>query len=525
MMKIGIGGPFMKQMKEIAIIDIGSNTVRLVVYQISPMGNFSQLQNVKLPVRLYQYLDGKQQLSTDGIKRLIEVIQLFQTILNLYKTDELIATATAVIRQAKNHVQVLTEVEKATGLSLRLLSEQEEAYYGQYAIARTTQFSEGYTIDMGGGSTEITYFKNNKIQASHSFPFGVVTLKNLFFVQKPHNDKKAIKKAQEYVYQQFKSEKWIKPRNLPIIAIGGSARNIASVHQITSDYPLSGIHEYEMHNKNLQETFQLFQDSSFEELQNLDGLSKDRVDIILPANLTFLAFCEIIEAPKFVFCNKGLREGLLLEKLNQEIPNIYDPDHVKEGVLNRLTETYGINVPLANKRRKIANQLLKLCQAENFITVNKTFHHYIYYTSILYHVGSYIEEDDSSMHSFYLIANSNLNGFSHKQRVILALLASYKNKSLTRKFLSSLNDWFTSEEMDLIRQAGCLMKFTEALLVTQVNEIISMLFEKTAKKTYRLVVEWQHDPLAEEYRATRQKKNLETVINKSITLDFKKVSY
>lgn len=514
------GGKLVGKTKKVAIIDIGSNTVRLVVYQVSPLGNISQLQNVKLPVRLYQYLDEKQELSEEGTSKLVEVIQLFQAILSEFAVDEVIATATAVIRQAQNSQAVLTKVAEKTNIHLRLLSEEEEAYFGQYAIVRTTQFSEGYTVDMGGGSTEVTYFKENQIKNSHSFPFGVVTLKNLFFQNKEPNDTKAIKKTREYVLKQFSSLKWLKPRDLPVIAIGGSARNIASVHQLSSNYPLSGIHEYEMTKENLVETSELFQSMNLSELQNLDGLSKDRADIILPANLTFLALCEKTGATKFVFCNKGLREGLLLEELNQAEEQLYNPDRVVEGVLSRMTETYDMNVPLAKKRKELAEKLLNLCQEEGLVELDQKLLQYVHYAAFLYHIGSYIEEDDSSMHSFYLLANSNLNGFSHKERVVLALLASYKNKSLTRKFLQIVPGWFSTQELNLIRQAGSLIKFTESLLVTRVNQIQSISLEKDAKKTYVLKIKWSQDPLAETYRGNRQKKNFETVINKAIRLEF-----
>lgn len=509
-------------LKNIAIIDIGSNTVRLVIYQISRLYNFTQLQNVKLPVRLYQYLDAEKKLSDEGIQKLEEVIRLFQEILTRHQIDELIATATAVIRQARNQEKILQTIKEDTGLSLRLLSDQEEAFYGQYAVARTTRFSEGYTVDMGGGSTEITYFKDNEILHSHSFPFGVVTLKNLFFNGKAHNDKKAIEKAQRYLREQFSALSWLQKRGLPIIAVGGSSRNIASVHQIQTHYPISGIHGYEMDQKDLETTSKLFQRLSMEELQNLDGLSRDRADIILPANLTFSVLYQLLDAEKFVFCNKGLREGLLIERINQELPDTYDPYDVVGGVITRLTETYGINVYSATKRMNAAKLLLEALQKEDFIRESAALTQYLYYAAFLYHVGSYIEEDDSSMHSFYLIANSNLNGFTHKERVALALLASYKNKTLFTQYIASLESWFTERELTLIKQAGSLIKFSEALNITQVNEIIALDFKKADKKSYRLAISWSYDPLAETYRANRQKKNLEMIIGKKILIDFTK---
>lgn len=512
----------MEKSEMIGVIDIGSNTVRLVVYNLTDVYDFNELQNVKLPARLYQYLDEQQELSQEGINVLVEIIQLFKRIIQHYELDKIIATATAVIRQAKNQEAVLAAVEKETGIALRLLSDEEEAGYGHYAIVRTTQFSEGYTVDMGGGSTEVTYFRDNEIRYSHSFPFGVVTLKERFFENKKTNDKDAIKETKKFVTAQFASLDWIIDRNLPIIAVGGSSRNIASVHQRNHDYPIAGIHEYEMTKKDLEETKNLFCSLTLEELQNLDGLSKDRSDIIIPANITFIALYEQVNATKFVFCNKGLREGLLLEYINEQVPNTYDPESVRMATIRRLTNTYGIDAYSSSKRITLAKQIIQAIKDAALFEVSSEFENYLYYASYLYFLGSYIEEDDSPMHTFYLIANSNLNGFSHKERVALALMSSYKNKSLFNQFLKPFKEWYSDDELELIKQGGGLIKFCDALNITKINEIEKIELEKIDKKNYKLNVSWSFDPIAELYQANRQKKQLENLLDKKIELNFTK---
>lgn len=508
----------MDRLKQVAVIDIGSNTVRLVIYKLTRFHDFHELQNVKLPVRLYQYLDEKKNLRPEGTARLVEVIRLFQNVMSHYQLADVIATATAVIRQARNQKEILAAVTEKTGLQLRLLSDEEEAAYGQYAIARSTQFAEGYTVDMGGGSTEVTYFKNGAIKNYHSFPFGVVTLKELFY-QEGHS-KKADEKAVSYINQQFGQLKWIKPRQLPIIAIGGSSRNIASVHQRLTNYAMSGIHEYEMSQKDLAQTAELFQSLTLNQLQNLDGLSRDRADIILPANLTYLCLFEKVAATKFVFCHRGLREGLLMERINREFPEAYTPENVKSGTIQRLADLYVIDSKAASQRLKTAKLLIaKLAEAE-LLQPSELALGYLNFGTFIYHIGAYVEEDDSSMHSFHLLANSNLSGFSHKERLVLALVASYKNKSLYNQFLNQYQGWLTENELTAVKQIGSIIKFCDALTITRVNQIREMNFVKIDKKSYRLKILWEYDPMAEIYRANRQKKNLENVIGKSLEIDF-----
>jgi Exopolyphosphatase len=510
-----------KKNKKYGIIDVGSNTVRLVIYQVNSQMVFSEEQNIKLPVRLYQYLDEERQLSEEGIDNLVRVLNLFQKIIENYSLESVVATATAVIRQAKNRQEILATVKKATGLTLRLLSDEEEAYYGHYAIVRTTSYSEAYTVDMGGGSTEVTYFKKNKIVHSHSFPFGVVTLKQLFFEESENSD--ALKRARKYVKEQLATLDWLVPREIPIIAIGGSSRNIATVHERMTEFPSVGIHQYRMVSDDLEDTLELFKGLTIAARQSLDGLSKDRADIIIPANVTFLALMKQIEAPSFIFCNKGLREGLLMEQINQDHPGTFDPERVREVTIERFVATHQENSNQTKKRVAIIQLLLAEIQKKELLTPEtEHFLPYIKYGSKLYHIGSAIEEDDSAFHSFYLVANSNLNGFTHKERISLALLASFKNKSLFKLFSQPFKSWFKEEELKYIRLAGSLIKFAESLNVVNVNEIKAFeLIEE--KERFTLKVDWSIDPIAEEYRANRQKKHLENVIQKKVSIDFKKI--
>lgn len=108
---------------------------------------------------------------------------------------------------------------------------------------------DGISIDIGGGSTEITYFENKKVKHVHSFPFGTVSLQKDFFDGLSHNDKKAIKKARKWVKKQLKSLDWLSDLGVVLVGIGGSARNYAEVFQRQTDYPIAGIHEYYMSKK------------------------------------------------------------------------------------------------------------------------------------------------------------------------------------------------------------------------------------------------------------------------------------
>ena len=172
---------------------------------------------------------------------------------------------------------------------------------------------------MGGGSTEITLFVNKKVIHMHSFPFGAVSLTRRF-MKNEEMTQEEIMQLSEYVNEQFQPLTWLHNVQVPIIAIGGSARNIAQVDQQRKNYPLNGIHQYELSAADLQEISSQFAKCSLDGLKKIDGLSSDRADIIVPALETFRLFMDKVNAPSFIYSKRGLREGIILSQLVEKFP-------------------------------------------------------------------------------------------------------------------------------------------------------------------------------------------------------------
>jgi exopolyphosphatase / guanosine-5'-triphosphate,3'-diphosphate pyrophosphatase len=153
------------------IIDIGSNTMRLVIYERNKSGRLKEVENVKAVARLRNYLTEDNVLTEEGIRVLLETLLSFQDITRHHQIQHVKCVATATIRQAKNQEDIKKLVEETTDFPIRVLSEYEEAYYGFLAAVNSTPITEGITIDIGGGSTELTYIKTVSlwnITSSHS---------------------------------------------------------------------------------------------------------------------------------------------------------------------------------------------------------------------------------------------------------------------------------------------------------------------------------------------------------------------
>src|SRR5699024_4381699 len=295
-------------MERLGLVDIGSNTIRLVIFEFDHQTGLNEILNIKTPARLSQYLSEGLSMNDDGIEVLTQTLRSFKKVADEFKVNELHPVATAAIRQSTNRDKIINHIKNTLNIKIKIISEQEEAFYGFYAITHTTDVNDGISVDIGGGSTEVTYFKNKELIASHSFPFGVVTLSRQFFEGKDHNDKTAIKNMEKFLIKQFDQLTWLKDKNVTLVGIGGSARNVARIHQSEKSYPIGGVHNYAMSEDNIDEVYSIIKKSSYEDLKDIDGLSRDRVDIILPAIAVFKSLFKKIDADQFTFSRKGLRE-------------------------------------------------------------------------------------------------------------------------------------------------------------------------------------------------------------------------
>ncbi len=507
--------------ERIALIDIGSNTVRLVIFNIDTQSYYevNELQNIKVSARLVQYVE-EGKMNDTGIQILTDLIHNYLEIIAEYDVDRLIPVATAAVRNSSNVADIVDHVKEKTGLTMRVLSDKEEAFFGNYAVRYTFNIYDGISVDIGGGSTEVTLFKNKEVIEFHSFPFGAVSLKNKFFKDKKHSDPEAIKETTQWVKKQFKSIPWLKKAKLPTIGIGGSARNVAEVYQLQHEYPLAGMHGYPMKPEWVDDTLALFCSKDYDELDSLDGLSQDRKDTIVPATIVFQQLLNVAKSDEFVLSRRGLREGVVIHHLNEEHNEPYSLMSVPQQTVIRLSTQYSVQQFSTDQRITIADMVLIELEKNDLLTVDIEHLELMYYGATLYNLGSFIENDSSSQHTFYVISNTNLHGFDHFDRARLALLASYKNRSLYRQYLSGLEGWFSEEEKELLMKLGSIIKFSEALNDSHVNTIRDLSLEKNENEGYDLFVKYSGDIVSEEFQANKQRNHLERAVGDSVTIHF-----
>jgi exopolyphosphatase/guanosine-5'-triphosphate,3'-diphosphate pyrophosphatase len=370
-----------------AVIEIGSNTIRLVIYEKNTSGYYKEAENIKNTARLRRYLTDDQILLPKGRKVLVQVLKGFQEIIKFHHVQDVHCVATATIRQSKNQQEIIAYVKKETSFDIRILTEKEEAYYGFYAVSHSTPIETGITIDIGGGSTEITYFEKRKLKHYHSFPFGVLSLKELF-VQNDQQSEKERTDMAAFIIQSLEQLPWLKNRQVPIIAIGGSASNIAQIDQNLKKNPIAGIHQYMMSPLDLFQIQGDLEKLTLKELEKVEGLSKDRADIIVPALEVFVQLCQYCQTNTFMFSKKGLRDGISLKKSDFEEENI-TTDQMIDNSINELIDSYHIERSQAQHVGALAQQLFDETDKFGLYTEKNSLDKFNKWVDQVYYLGQY----------------------------------------------------------------------------------------------------------------------------------------
>lgn len=501
-----------------AIIDIGSNTVRLVMYRYSPEEGLREIGNMKKVARLRTYLLPSGEMSKEGIEMLSNLLTSFKEILQDYEITDVKIAATAAIRQATNREEVVELMTQQLGMTIDILSEEEEAYFGFLAVVNSMATQSALTIDIGGGSTELTLFKDKKLYKTFSFPFGTVSLKQQFVTQTEMSEEEK-QRLRQYVIAQFQTLPWVVGANLPLIAIGGSARNIAQVHQQKVDYPLSDVHQYEMTKADVDQLTEELGHMTLEQLKELNGLASDRADIIVLALEVFASLMTVSNAPLFLVCKKGLREGLIINTVAMTNKSAFDKNDVFHQYVKHLAFTYGRSEEVSYNLCMLASQLYSEACKLNVIQFNQEHLKWLECAAKLFSIGEYIELDSRSEHTFYLIANQSILGLTQKERIQLALLASYKNKEYFDRFIEPFASWFTKDEQKTLKDLGSLLKFIFALNISKRNNVEHIQL-KEANGTIIAEISARNNAIAEQYEANKRKKQLERLFKHPVQIQF-----
>jgi exopolyphosphatase/guanosine-5'-triphosphate,3'-diphosphate pyrophosphatase len=455
--------------ERVAIIDLGSNSARLIVMHIYHNGAYNLVYHQKEAVRLSEGMTETLELQPEAIKRALQALKIFAHMCQICKVDKIIGVATAAVRNAHNGKKFLQMVTEATGIVLTIASGETEAKLGFLGVINTIDVSDAVLFDLGGGSTELTLIKNRKNIKSVSLPFGAVTLTEKFGLRNKITDSQ-VNDLHNFIASQLKKLSWLADLHVPLIGVGGTARNIAKMDQRRKNYPVPKVHNYRLGVISFEDLWKGLLKTSLAQRRKYPGLSTERADIILAGINIVKCLFDFTKSSQLIISGCGVREGLFFQHyyhgMNQ--PDVAS-DILMNSATNMLVYSAG-DIAHSQHVRKLAESLFDGWQtAFELDNRDKTL---LSVVALLHDIGITINYYDHPRHSAYLVENARLFGLTHREQMLAAVVVGWHHNPAVKYFRSrNYTEFLDEHDWQTARKLALMLALAESLDTTQMGLI------------------------------------------------------
>jgi len=292
-----------------AVIDIGSNSVRLVVYEDAQRAP-SPVFNEKVLCGLAKGLDKSGNLAEERMRLALASLGRFRALIDAMGVDRVDVVATAAVREAKNGREFVERVKEDCGFDVRVLSGGDEARLSAYGVLSGIPDADGVVGDLGGGSLELVGVSEGKTHDFATLPLGPLRLADM-----ADGD---IEKAKQAIDRGIESVSWLGDwRGKRFYPVGGAWRMLARIHMAKAHYPLHVIHQYTISGREAGEFAQFVGKLGAETLRKVPGVSRKRIDNVPYAAYMLERLLAVTGAESIVFSAYGLREGCLYDRMSE----------------------------------------------------------------------------------------------------------------------------------------------------------------------------------------------------------------
>lgn len=467
--------------ERIAIIDLGSNSARLIVMHVYYNGAYNLIYHQKENVRLSEGLDKSSTLKPEAISRAINSLKIFAHMCELFNVDVILASATAAVRNAANGEEFLQTVYQETNIPLKVITGEAEAHLGYVAAVNTLNVNDAVLFDLGGASTELTLIKNRRAVHCVSLPFGAVNLTEKFSTQHDVSEKQ-LEQLKAFILEQLARIPWLKKLSLPLIGIGGTARNLAKIDQKQKNYPFPKIHNYRLGAISMDELWKTICNASIGQRSKIPGLSSDRNDIIVAGTTLVKCLFDITRAPNLIVSSCGVREGMFLEHYlgKNDLPEVI-PDILLHSA-NNMMLFYKANAAHAYHVSNLAETMFDGWQSLHKLEDRDK--ELLRVASLLHDIGITINYYDHARHSTYLIENAKLFGLTHREQILTAIIAGWHHGQAAKYYRNRVyNEFLDEADWKKARKLAIFLALAESLDTTQstnIEKVTTDLTETTA---------------------------------------------
>jgi exopolyphosphatase / guanosine-5'-triphosphate,3'-diphosphate pyrophosphatase len=406
---------------KISIIDIGANTIKLVIYDVKKDNSFVGVHQESSKVRLGESLAYSDSLNEQSILKSIDVLLLYLDIARLESANKIICVGTSAVRDAKNGKYFIDQVLKKTGLRVRVLTGQEEAYYSYLGASISTCIPNGLFFDLGGGSLEIVYTDDFKVKKAQALPLGALRLTRTFASQDGSYSKKNCDNMTQKIVDTLPTKRsYGIGIDTLLVGVGGTLRALGRYDQKHADFPLEKIHNYKL---TLSTIDSLRKDLSYmktSEISSQGYFDSTRAETIVAGIYVIQSIMKKFDFEELIISGYGVREGILASFVQN--PNTLENHNIES---------------LEKQNLKVLSYHCHKHDISHF-GLDDMMHDMIYYRllkemeveilSYALYTLSRLPETNKHYSLFYHIMDEDYPHLTYREQVILALSIVYSKK-------------------------------------------------------------------------------------------------
>jgi exopolyphosphatase / guanosine-5'-triphosphate,3'-diphosphate pyrophosphatase len=435
--------------ERLAVIDLGSNSFRLVVF-MAGRGSWRRTDEIYEPVRIGEGMAETNRLGEKPAQRALATLDVFAHFCRAADlgADEVDAVATSAIRDAANAQEFLARAHEHFPLPIRVLSREEEARYGYLAAVDSTTLTDGCVLDLGGGSLQLVAVAGRLPRESGSWPLGTVRMSERFLPPNGPAKRRQLQELREHLDDELSAVAWFAgagaaDRDRRLVGMGGTVRNLAAAAQRVAGLPSNGVQGMVIARDVLASLVERLAALPAAERASVPGIKPARSDLILAGALVVEAALRVGGFEGLETTEAGLREGVFFERLLTG-PGGGDPgspgglpegapplfaDVRRASVLNMAAQ-YAVDGEHTRHVAALALEMFDELAALGLHEGDPRERELLWAASMLHDVGMSIDYDDHHKHSRYLILNGGLPGFAPVETAIIAQAARYHRKGM-----------------------------------------------------------------------------------------------
>lgn len=441
--------------RRVAVIDIGSNSARVVAYGLDEAGHLRILASSRAALRLVRDVDRGHRLSAETEATVVETLRDFRALALGAGAQRIVGVATAALRDAENGPALMERLRGELGFAVEVIEGAAEARYGFLGGVRGMPVEHGLLFDLGGGSLQVTRFFQRSLDRAWSLPLGALRVSHSFLVSDPPSGEE-LRRLRKHVRRTLEDAgvPGLRPGE-EMVGTGGTVRNLAKIDARAHRYPISRVHGYVLTRAAAGDIAATLAARRQDRRERTPGLSRERGDSVVGGAVVIETLMREVGAEHVRVSGQGVREGVAYSLLDERLPS---PAEIRERSVVSLTARFaGWDAAHAQRRVALAEALWSVLLPSGDPEVREALRH----GARVIDMGRAVDFFDRHEHAADFVLASDLEGFTHRDVALLAaVVRSAGDDDADPAFYRPL---LGREDRDAVERAGVVLALADDL--------------------------------------------------------------